>query len=146
MECGLSVISIVELNHGLYRKTDADKVRREVFADELARDMIVHPDSLAIAQLAGRIERYLEAKKRLPPVCFGRLSRICTNAAGRIIMPLVPLVLRGPQVCRRAERNAQTTPYATDSERKQDGAIRRQVENGPGRSGRRHRLGDPKPA
>lgn len=31
-------------------------MRRKAFADELARDMIVHPVSLAIAQLAGRIE------------------------------------------------------------------------------------------
>lgn len=57
IESALSVISIIELTHGIYRaKTDADKVRRKAFADELARDMIVHPVSLAIAQLAGRIE------------------------------------------------------------------------------------------
>ncbi len=31
-------------------------MRRKAFADELAHDMIVHPVSLAIAQLAGRIE------------------------------------------------------------------------------------------
>lgn len=45
------------MTHGVYRaRTDADKLRRKAFADELARDMIVHPVSLAIAQLAGRIE------------------------------------------------------------------------------------------
>ena len=57
VESALSAISIVELTHGIYRaRTDADKVRRKAFADELARDMIVHPVSLAIAQLAGKIE------------------------------------------------------------------------------------------
>jgi tRNA(fMet)-specific endonuclease VapC len=37
-------------------KTNADRARRKAFVDELARDMIVHPVSLGIAQLAGRIE------------------------------------------------------------------------------------------
>lgn len=56
-ECALSAISIIELTHGIYRaKTDADRLRRKAFADELARDMIVHPVSVAIAQVAGRIE------------------------------------------------------------------------------------------
>jgi predicted nucleic acid-binding protein len=56
-ECALSAISLIELTHGIYRaKTDADRSRRIAFADELARDMIVHPVSLAIAQVAGRIE------------------------------------------------------------------------------------------
>jgi predicted nucleic acid-binding protein len=57
IESALSTISIIELTHGIYRaKADADRVRRKAFADELARDMIVHPVSLEIAQLAGRIE------------------------------------------------------------------------------------------
>jgi tRNA(fMet)-specific endonuclease VapC len=56
-ESALSAISVIELTHGIYRaRTDSDKVRRKAFADELASDMIVHPVSLAIAQLAGRIE------------------------------------------------------------------------------------------
>jgi tRNA(fMet)-specific endonuclease VapC len=56
-ECALSVVSIVELTHGVYRaKTDADRARRKTFVHELTHDMIVHPVSLAIAQLAGRIE------------------------------------------------------------------------------------------
>lgn len=63
IESALSAISIIELTHGIYRaKTDADRVRRKAFADELARDMIVHPVSLAIAQLAGRIEGEQAAK------------------------------------------------------------------------------------
>ena len=63
MECALSVVSIVELTHGIYRaKNDADRVRRTTFCEELSRDMIVHPVSLAIAQLAGRIEGEQAAK------------------------------------------------------------------------------------
>lgn len=62
VESALSVISIVELTHGIYRaRTDADRMRRITFAEELARDMIVHPVSLAIARLAGRIEGELAA-------------------------------------------------------------------------------------
>lgn len=56
-EAALSSVSIVELTHGIYRaKTDADRERRKAFCEELYRDMIVHPVSLEIAQLAGRIE------------------------------------------------------------------------------------------
>jgi tRNA(fMet)-specific endonuclease VapC len=56
-EAALSTVSIVELTHGIYRaRTDADRERRKAFCDELCRDMIVHPVSLEIAQLAGRIE------------------------------------------------------------------------------------------
>jgi predicted nucleic acid-binding protein len=63
VECALSVVSIVEFTHGIYRaKSDADRVRRTTFADELVRSMIVHPVSLAIAQLAGRIEGEQAAK------------------------------------------------------------------------------------
>jgi predicted nucleic acid-binding protein len=63
VECALSVVSIVELTHGIYRaKTDADRVRRKAFTDELSRDMIVHPLTLGIGQLAGRIEGEQAAK------------------------------------------------------------------------------------
>jgi predicted nucleic acid-binding protein len=62
-ESALSAVSIIELTHGIYRaKTDADRVRRRAFVEELCRDMIVHPLSLAIAQLAGRIEGEQAAK------------------------------------------------------------------------------------
>ena len=56
-EAALSTVSIVELTHGIYRaRTDADRERRRAFCDELCRDMIVHPVSLEIARLAGKIE------------------------------------------------------------------------------------------
>lgn len=63
VESALSVVSIVELTHGIYRaKTDADRMQRATFVEELSRDMIVHPVSLEIAQLAGRIEGEQTAK------------------------------------------------------------------------------------
>lgn len=53
----LSAISVVELTHGIYRaKTDVDRKRRAAFCEELFRDMIIHPISFEIAQVAGRIE------------------------------------------------------------------------------------------
>lgn len=56
-EVALSSVSIVELTHGLHRaRTSADRQRRQAFFEELCRDLIVHPLSLEIAQLAGRIE------------------------------------------------------------------------------------------
>jgi predicted nucleic acid-binding protein len=62
-ESALSAVSIIELTHGIYRaKTDADRQRRIAFVEELCRDMIVHPLTLAIAQLAGRIEGEQAAK------------------------------------------------------------------------------------
>jgi len=56
-ESALSAVTVVELTHGIYRaKTDADRQRREVFVEELLHSLIVHPVTLEIAQLAGRIE------------------------------------------------------------------------------------------
>jgi tRNA(fMet)-specific endonuclease VapC len=56
-EIALSAVSVVELTHGIYRaKTDADRERRRLFAEEAFSELIFHPVTLAIAQLAGRIE------------------------------------------------------------------------------------------
>ena len=53
----LSVVNLVELTHGIYRaKSDADRARRQAFTQELRRDMVVHPITAEIAELAGRIE------------------------------------------------------------------------------------------
>jgi hypothetical protein len=47
----------VELTHGIFRaRSDADRERRRAFTDELLRDMAVHPITLEIAQLAGKLE------------------------------------------------------------------------------------------
>jgi predicted nucleic acid-binding protein len=56
-EAALSAVTIVELTHGIYRaRTEADRVRRQAFVEEIYRDMIVHPVDVEIAKLAGRIE------------------------------------------------------------------------------------------
>jgi tRNA(fMet)-specific endonuclease VapC len=56
-ESGLSAITIVELTHGIYRaRTDIDRERRRAFVEELCRSMAVHPVTLEIAQLAGKVE------------------------------------------------------------------------------------------
>src|SRR2546421_711737 len=56
-ESGLSAVTVVELTHGLYRaKSDTHRDRRRAFTEELCRDMTVHPVTLEIAQLAGKVE------------------------------------------------------------------------------------------
>jgi tRNA(fMet)-specific endonuclease VapC len=53
----LSVVTLVELTHGIYRaRTDADRERRRAFTQELRRDVAVVPVTAEIAELAGRIE------------------------------------------------------------------------------------------
>src|SRR5438477_5389975 len=57
VDSALSVVTIVELTHGIYRaKKDTDRDRRRAFCEELRRDMVVHPVTVEIAELAGRIE------------------------------------------------------------------------------------------
>jgi predicted nucleic acid-binding protein len=57
IEMGLSVVSIVELVHGIQRaKDDLQRKRRQAFVDELVRDVPVHPVNLETARMAGRIE------------------------------------------------------------------------------------------
>ena len=56
-ESGVSVVTIVELTHGIYRaKSVVDRERRQTFTDELCRDLMVYPVTLEIAQIAGQIE------------------------------------------------------------------------------------------
>lgn len=55
-EAALSAVTVVELTHGIYRaKTDADRKRRETFVEELFVAMAVHPLTLEVARLGGRI-------------------------------------------------------------------------------------------
>src|SRR6266513_3061492 len=57
IESALSVITVVELTHGIYRaRTKTDREKRQHFVDELCRDIVVYPVTTEIAQLAGRIE------------------------------------------------------------------------------------------
>jgi predicted nucleic acid-binding protein len=63
VEIGLSVVTVVELVHGAYRaKTLEQQLRRLAFVERLCLDVPVHPVTLAIARLAGRIEGQEEAK------------------------------------------------------------------------------------
>ncbi len=62
-EIGLSVVTVAELVHGAYRaKTQAQRERRLEFIERLCRDVPVHPVTLEIARLAGRIEGQQEAQ------------------------------------------------------------------------------------
>jgi tRNA(fMet)-specific endonuclease VapC len=56
-EIGLSVVTVVELSHGIQRaKLQEQRQRRQAFVDELIRDVPVHPVTVETARLAGRIE------------------------------------------------------------------------------------------
>ena len=57
VDCALSVVTIVELTHDIYRaKSDTDRERRRAFSEEPRRDVVVHPVTVEIAELAGRLE------------------------------------------------------------------------------------------
>ena len=57
IDIALSAVSVVELTPGIYRaRNDADRERRRVFSQGIFQDIIVHPVSLEIAQLAGKVE------------------------------------------------------------------------------------------
>jgi len=56
-EAAMSVVTVAELSHGIYRaKTETDRQRREAFVEELIHSLVVYPITLEVAQLAGRIE------------------------------------------------------------------------------------------
>jgi predicted nucleic acid-binding protein len=55
-EIGLSVVTIVELTHGIQRtKLEAQRQRRTAFVEELTAAVTVHPVTTDIAQRAGTI-------------------------------------------------------------------------------------------
>jgi predicted nucleic acid-binding protein len=57
IEMGLSVVTIVELVHGIQRAGEEQRrQRRQKFVDEVIRDLPIHPVNLETARLAGRIE------------------------------------------------------------------------------------------
>ena len=59
----MSVVSVAELVHGAYRaKTQEQRDRRLEFIGRLCSDVPVHPVTLEIAWLAGRMEGEQEAK------------------------------------------------------------------------------------
>lgn len=57
IEIGVSVVTVAELVHGAYRtKTQEQQQRHLEFVERLTSDVPVHPVTLDIARLAGRIE------------------------------------------------------------------------------------------
>ena len=62
IEIGISVVTVAELVHGASRtKNQSQQVRRLEFIERLTSDVPVHPVTLDIARLAGRIEGQQEA-------------------------------------------------------------------------------------
>lgn len=56
-DIALSAVTVVELTYGIYRaKTEADREHRQAFVEELCQAVVVHPVTIEIARLAGRIE------------------------------------------------------------------------------------------
>jgi tRNA(fMet)-specific endonuclease VapC len=56
-QIGLSVVTVVELTHGIQRAQSEDRrKRRQAFVDELIRDLPIYPITVETAKLAGRIE------------------------------------------------------------------------------------------
>jgi tRNA(fMet)-specific endonuclease VapC len=63
IEISLSVVTVAELVHGAYRaKTPEQQQGRLAFIERLCQDVPVHPVTLDIARMAGRIEGHQEAK------------------------------------------------------------------------------------
>jgi predicted nucleic acid-binding protein len=61
-EIGLSVVTIAELVHGAYRAKELDQQEgRLAFIERICQDVPIHPVTVAIAHLAGRIEGQQEA-------------------------------------------------------------------------------------
>ncbi len=57
IDIGFSVITVAELIHGAYRaKADSDRLRRLSFVDRLCSDVPVHPVTVEMARVVGRIE------------------------------------------------------------------------------------------
>jgi predicted nucleic acid-binding protein len=73
IDLGLSVVSVVELTHGIQRaKDEKRRKRRQAFVDELIRDILVHPVTVETAKLAGQIEG--QAGRSRSDHCFRGLA------------------------------------------------------------------------
>jgi len=63
IDIGLSVVTVAELIHGAYRaKADEVKRRRLTFIDRLCSDVPIHPVTVELARIVGRIEGEQAAK------------------------------------------------------------------------------------
>ena len=57
MDIALSVVSVVELTHGIHRaRNGVVLLNRRIFVEEGLQSLAVYPVTVEIAQLAGRIE------------------------------------------------------------------------------------------
>ena len=79
----LSAVTAVELTHGIYRaKTNADRQRRQSFVEELFQAVAVHPLTLEVARLAGRIHGEQMGQGisiDFPDLIIGATARILTS-------------------------------------------------------------------
>jgi predicted nucleic acid-binding protein len=63
IDIGLSVVTVAELIHGAYRaRAEEDKRRRLTFIDRLCNDVPIHPVTVEMARIIGRIEGEQAAK------------------------------------------------------------------------------------
>jgi len=61
-QVAISAITLVELDHGLYRaRSEQDRARRKVFTDDVAIDLVCYPVDRSVARLAGSVEGQLAA-------------------------------------------------------------------------------------
>jgi predicted nucleic acid-binding protein len=59
-QMAISAITLVELDHGLYRaKSEQDRARRKIFTDDVASNLVCYSVDCNTARIAGRIEGQL---------------------------------------------------------------------------------------
>jgi len=62
-DAALSAVGLTELVHGIHRaRTPEVRLRRQLFVEELLRDLAVYPYTRAIALLAGKIDGEQQAR------------------------------------------------------------------------------------
>ena len=62
-QVALSSITLVELDHGLYRaRSESDRAARKIFTDDVATDLVCYPVDRDVARIAGRIEGQLASQ------------------------------------------------------------------------------------
>jgi tRNA(fMet)-specific endonuclease VapC len=62
-EIGLSVVSVMELEHGIWRARDASRAkRRREFLEDLIETVPIYPLTVELARKAGRIDAELQEK------------------------------------------------------------------------------------
>jgi predicted nucleic acid-binding protein len=59
-QIAISAITLVELDHGLYRaRSELDRARRKIFTEDVASDLACYPVDCNTARVAGRMEGQL---------------------------------------------------------------------------------------